>query len=354
LSFIHSAGVEPPFVTKNPDELLEKLKNIQVAGGGDCPEYALSGLKIALQFALPNSLAYVFSDATAKDHHYYEEVVTLIQKKQVTVNFLLTGICDDSSGPGYQVYEKLSRSSNGQVYDMNKSNVKDVLIAIRHSVNYNYAALKSVDIESAGTSRTELKIDKSISELSVSLSGKNPRLTIKDPANETVNNGEELTLNNLKLVKIKDPKIGIHTVETSADSPHSVRLGAISDLKFDFGFSTSPVSKKAETSFQPFVNHKNILTVFTSHPHLLKNLTEILVILVKQNSHDIANQFKIPLKRVSDDIYTTNPFDVPRQMFKLQLNGIDVNGNVIERLLSTGLQGSQGSEQNINCVGSSQ
>ncbi|CRK98213.1 CLUMA_CG011576, isoform A [Clunio marinus] len=258
--------VEPAFQTKNPDDLLAKLKQIQTIGGGDCAEYALTGLKVALQLALPNSLAYVFSDATAKDLAYYEEVLGLIQKKQATVNFLLTGDCDDPAGPGYQVYVKLSRASNGQVYDMNKSNVKDVLLAIRHTVNYNYAALTSVDADSAGTSNTKLNVDKSISELSVSLSGKNPRLTITDPMNETVKSGEELSLMNLKLVKIKDPVDGLWNVETEAESSHSIRLGGISDLKFDFGFSTEVPEKKSETSFQPLASVQNILSIFVIDP----------------------------------------------------------------------------------------
>lgn len=303
----------------------------------------MSGLRIALQFALPNSLAYVFSDATAKDLGYQNAVLSLIQKKQVSVNFLLTGDCDDPTGPGYQFYLKLSRASNGQVYDMNKSNVKDVLLAIRHAVNYNYASLKSVDAESAGTTNTKLNIDKSISELSVSLSGRNPKLTIKDPRNETVRTGEELTLKNLKLVKIKDPIDGLWNVEAAADSSHSIRLGAISEMKFEFGFSIDEPTKNSETSYQPLDARENILAIFVSDPSLIKTLSDVTIILVPSNEHESSLQFKIPLKKLQDDIYVTKAFVVPRQMFKIQLNGVDVNGNVIERLISTGLQSSQGS-----------
>lgn len=342
--------MEPPFDTKNPDELLSKLKHIQTVGGGDCPEYALSGLKIALEFALPNSLAYVFSDATAKDLGYYEQVLGLIQKKQVALNFLLTGNCDDPNTPGYQVYLKLSRASNGQVYDMNKSNVKDVLLAIRHTVNYNYASLKSVDAESAGTTNTKLNIDKSISELSVSLSGKNPRLTIKDPRNETIRSDDELLLTNLRLVKIKDPVDGLWNVESEADSSHSIRLGAISEMKFEFGFSTDEPKKQTETSFQPLDKHKNILSIFVSDPTLIKNLSEVTIVLIPSNAFESSHQFKISLRKVEEQIYSTKAFELPRQMFKIQLNGIDASGNQIERLISTGLHSSQGSMMTVVSV----
>lgn len=328
--------------------MLSKLKYIETVGGGDCPEYALSGLKIALEFALTNSLAYVFSDATAKDLRYIDDVLELIQKKQVSVNFLLTGDCDDPlhQTPGYQVYHKLSRASNGQVYDMKKSNVKDVLMAIRHTVNYNYAALKSVDSESAGTTNTKLQIDKSISEMTVSMSGKNARLTITDPRNETVRNGDELSLDNLRLVKIKDPVGGEWNVQAVADSSHSIRLGAISDMKFEFGFSINEPTKKSETSFQPLSGHKNILSVFVSDPSLIETLSDVSIILIPSSIHESSMQFTLPLTKssISPKIYSTKAFDIPRQMFKIELNGRDaIHGNKIERLLSTGLKSSYGS-----------
>lgn len=334
--------MESPFDTKNADLLLERLNLIRIEGGGDCPEYALSGLKLALESALPNSLAYVFSDATAKDLGHYEEVYGFIQKKQVTVNFLLTGNCHDSSAPGYQVYLKLSQASNGQVYDMKKTNVKDVLLALRHSLNYNYAALKTV-VADAGTTNTKLNVDKSISELSVSLSGKNAQLTIKDPQNETIKAGDELTLQNVKLVKIKNPADGSWDFESTAESSHTILFGAISDLKFNFGFSVVEVKKISETSFQPLRGHQNILSIFVSDPKLVKQLSEVTIFLIPIHAHESSDHFKLPLRNVDDYIYATDPFDIPSQMFKIQLNGIDSNGNLIERLISTGLHSSDGS-----------
>lgn len=314
-----------------------------MGGGGDCPEMALSGLKIGLKLALPNSFAYVFSDASSKDYGFYDEVVALIQKKQVTVNFLLTGACNQENEIMYKVYHKLSRVSNGQVYDMNKKNVKDVLIAIRDTVKHNYAALKSVDVEQGGKSRTDLNVDRSISELKVSIVGRNPQLSIRDPGNVTVTGDEELTLTNLKLVNIKDPKDGVWHIEAGAESSHSIRLSAISDLKFEFGFSLEQVERKSETAFQPLLGHKNILTLFVSDPSLVKDLFNITIILVPSSPSEETKQFVVPLQKREDNIYATKAFDVPRQMFKIQLNGVDVNGNSIERLISTGLISSKGS-----------
>lgn len=262
------------------------------------------------------------------------------------MNFLLTGDCNAQNSYGYQVYHKLSRISNGQVYDMNKNDVKDVLMAIKQSVSHNYAALKSLDVSSSGKSHTDLNVDKSISEISVRLSGRNPTLSIRDPSNETVSGGNELSLQNLKLINIKDPKGGIWTIEAGAESAHSLRLSALSDVKFDFGFSDQEVTKSSETSFLPLVDNKNVLSIFISDPSLIENLANVTIILVPSNPSESAIKFSIPLKRVNDRVYATKPFEVPRQMFRIQLYGTDAAGNAIERLISTGLVANSGSKVN--------
>lgn len=43
---------------------------------------SMSGLQAGLKYALPNSIAYVISDATAKDHDKFRETHNLMQKKQ--------------------------------------------------------------------------------------------------------------------------------------------------------------------------------------------------------------------------------------------------------------------------------
>lgn len=73
--------------TRNPNELLDHLRSVNVYGGGDCPEMSLSGIKLALENALPNSFVYVFTDADAKDEYLFYEVLNLLQQKRTSVRF---------------------------------------------------------------------------------------------------------------------------------------------------------------------------------------------------------------------------------------------------------------------------
>lgn len=55
-NFKRFLGVDPPLNTKDSKDLLNALDKIDIKGGLDCPEVALSGIKDALKYALPNSI----------------------------------------------------------------------------------------------------------------------------------------------------------------------------------------------------------------------------------------------------------------------------------------------------------
>lgn len=73
-------------MTIHRKKLLETLDEFKIWGGGDCPEYTLSGISLALKYALPKSFVYIFTDASAKDYKDLEKtVIEQIQQKQATV-----------------------------------------------------------------------------------------------------------------------------------------------------------------------------------------------------------------------------------------------------------------------------
>lgn len=56
-------------------------------GGGDCPEYAMTGIELALEKSKPNSFLYVYTDAAAKDYALFDRVKSLSLKKSTKVSF---------------------------------------------------------------------------------------------------------------------------------------------------------------------------------------------------------------------------------------------------------------------------
>lgn len=115
--------------TADSNELVQWLNEIHPRGGGDCPEMALTGIKKALELSEAKSHAFVFTDAGAKDHEMEKEVIDLAKGKEITLNFLLTGKCKKETETG-DVFDRLASKTGGQVKDLKKNEVGDVLTAM--------------------------------------------------------------------------------------------------------------------------------------------------------------------------------------------------------------------------------
>ncbi|KAM3965959.1 von Willebrand factor A domain-containing protein 7-like [Aphomia sociella] len=73
-------------ITKDKNVFKSALEKITVNGGGDCPEYAMSGIELGLEKSLPGSYFYVFTDASAKDYKHLKRIQSLAIKKQTQVS----------------------------------------------------------------------------------------------------------------------------------------------------------------------------------------------------------------------------------------------------------------------------
>lgn len=293
---------------------------------------------MALDHALPNSLAYVFTDTSADDYFYYDTVAKLAQEKQVKVSFLLTGVCGGKDTIKYEVFEKLARITDGQIFEMERESVKDVLNEITKSLDPKYESLKSVDFSGPGASKTGISVDKSFKELSVTVSGTNAQLSINDQNNSKVEAKSTFSTENIKIMTF-DVADSSYNIEASANSAYSIRVGGISELKFGFGFSTALTRKRSETAPQPLDGFQNVLSIFVSDPSLVKCMTEVTLIPADASKH--FEQLVVPLKQITKLQFSTKLFEIPKNTFKIQVTGYDSEGTLIERLISVGLEAAQ-------------
>uniref|UniRef100_A0A182R2D1 Cell adhesion molecule n=1 Tax=Anopheles funestus TaxID=62324 RepID=A0A182R2D1_ANOFN len=334
--------VGPRLVTRNKDELLFALDNLQIIGGGDCPEAALEAISSAIEAAMPNSFVYVFTDATAKDFRLDQRVMQLVQKKQTPITFLLTGFCDGKSTPGYQVMNNIAAASNGQVFDLRKDQIEEVLLAIRSTMDIDHVPLKAIDSALPKQHDIDLNVDSTLREFSVSVAGVKPMIEILDPQHEPYNRTRDvLNLENIRVVNVADPSPGKWNIKATSNSSHSVRLSGLSEVQFRFGFSLLEPQDSVSLSHQPVLNKANYLAIEPTDPQLIKTLDSVTIA-----SHNVGTpggakfDFTLPLKLVPGTValYRTDAFDAPRQQFKLNINGKNANGEMIQRLLSTAMQ----------------
>lgn len=311
-------------------------------GNYDYPELPITGLKFALEHAAKNSLAYVFTDALAKDYELFKEVLPTIQKKQVKVNFMLSGdTAAQKTDVKYQVYDDIAIASEGQVFDLSRDIIKDVMLAITQGLDSKFESVESLNFKTAGSTTKPLKVDQSFSSVSVSLAGKNSKLTVKNDKNEDVKSRASFSSANIKFMTF-DVTNSSYTIIASAESAFSIRVGGISELKFEFGFSTYFATEQSETSIRPLVGHKNILSIFISDASLVKCLTHAFILPANEN--EAFPELKISFERGTGNLFASDPFEIPTKMFKIRIHGYDKKGNIIERLISSGIESVTGSE----------
>ena len=335
--------IEDAINTRNPNDIMILLDQLVLdsSKNTDCPEPAVSGLNKALKYALRYSYAYVFTDATAKDYHLANITEQLIQSTQTTVNFLTTDSCNEPSHIRYKIYGEIA-GKNGQVFNVPRNELSRVVSNMKVQLDQKFSSMNSINVGKAGKIKIPFFVDSTMSDVRISLSGSSPKMIIQDPNSEYVT-VKDLVLSNLEFVHIENPLPGKWQLTATSASDFSVRMGAISTVRFDFGFSLERPSKASETLFQPLKGQKNILSIFVSNPELLKSLTSVTIISnedkgISSRKRREARENTLELTKISDNIYVTQAFEFPDELFSILLDGTDISGNQMERLISSSVR----------------
>lgn len=88
-----------PVVFKDSSEgalFVKTIGNLRAHGGGDCPEFTITGISDALYDSIEyGSPLYVFTDATAKDDYKdnIEEIKSFAKDMKITISFFTAGKC---------------------------------------------------------------------------------------------------------------------------------------------------------------------------------------------------------------------------------------------------------------------
>ncbi|XP_063876640.1 hemicentin-1-like isoform X2 [Scylla paramamosain] len=349
----HDPEVGPVTATTDPVKFQESLKESHIFGGGDCPEMAIRAIRMALDISLPHSYVYVFTDARAKDYYLLDDVLQIIQKKQSQVVFVMTGDCDDHTHPGYQAFEDIASTSAGQIFRLNKGNVKEVLDFVRVSLESHKVNLLSLDREDFGPGEESLPllVDPTLKQFTISVSGEKPKIEIFDAAGKDIREEEGvedlLDLENVKIVGVKQPLPGQYNISVGSDSKFTVRATGVSSLSFDHGFSLYPTTDFKETYHRPMTGETSYVLLKPSDVTEFGDLLRLQMI-----SLDGRILEDLPLTRLpgSLPIYNGTAFLTPDQPFNLKIFGRDKHGYDFERISSTAVSSQLPSPPEVNSV----
>ena len=155
--------VGPITRTTNAQNFKNQINKLRLeSGGGDCPELSMSAIREALLLSLDNSFIYVFTDADAKDIHYKDEILDIIQRKKSQVTFIMTGDCGNRSDENYQVYESIAAVSSGFVYHFNKNNMDVMINHLQDSIRNDKVVLLTTHYSEGGQKTWNIPFDSTL------------------------------------------------------------------------------------------------------------------------------------------------------------------------------------------------
>ncbi|XP_047998506.1 hemicentin-2-like [Leguminivora glycinivorella] len=310
--------------TKTRNNFKSTLSSINVDGGGDCPESAMSGIKMGLQNSREGSSIYVFTDASANDYKYYDEVEALSQKMGCQIVFVLTGYCSESDkkSKGYLVYKDLANATNGQVFHLErKSEIGEILKYVQKTIESRHNVLKSKDFSPGYGHTFDIPVDADTKELVIAVSGKNPAVSVTDSGGTKWPTTDITRLSEIAVVKVVDVKPDVYTVEVGSEDETHVVVSGSTTVHFQHGFSTVRPSNIKETVTRPVPGVPSHLSIkLSSEGNVVLDTVQIL-----DMNDKVMSTTKLTLVDKTEQFYTTEKMDPPDHMFKVAINGYDVN-----------------------------
>ena len=202
---------------KTLTEFRNAIDRLRARGGGNCPELALHGLRLALQTCDPRSSIYVFTDAGASDVELKDEVMNLIEAKKSRVTFFYTGRPDRppcGGEPAATLYDSIATRSSGQVLPVSKIEVaKATVVTLGESGPLTATLLNA---QNSNTLRLKFFVDCTITAITVSIaSNESTAINVKvtDPKNKLW----AKTTSSIGKV-FENPVVGVWTVVAKARS----------------------------------------------------------------------------------------------------------------------------------------
>eukprot|EP00058_Branchiostoma_floridae_P004007 XP_002589495.1 hypothetical protein BRAFLDRAFT_88354 [Branchiostoma floridae] len=339
----------PMTITTDPNVHINAINNLNAHGGGDCPELAMTGLILALQNTLPKSQIYLFTDAGAKDVHLLPAVISLIQQKKTKITFLLTGYCSarkrrDIKGSkirtrrqsiGDTPFHTIAQESGGKVYDINKSEVSEVVRVIEVEVNSAPVTVLSYSVTSSGPRDHDIPVDEALLEMVITIesSVESPSCTLYTPSGIVADSAiVEVILNSggYKVVKVSSPAAGLWRLHLNDAQAYSVEVAGKSVM--DFSAEFTDLRAGIPIDGRPIAGLDYVLAVRGTGLENAGSVTSVTLRDVTGTALTTVNLAES--SGVGEAVYTAT-VTPPNQQFRISIAGLDNNGNSFQRLLPT-------------------
>jgi hypothetical protein len=230
LAPFNDPDVGPVTVTTDASAFKDAISAIGASGGGDCPEYSMTGVLQGLSAADEGGSLFLFTDASAKDSSLAGTVSSLATSKDIQVYPFLFGSCS----PIDPAYTRVARESGGQLYFLGRSEAGTITRLADAIVRNDAVSILSIaDNFTAATQAYSFPVDSALSKVTVSTSG-TTGLVLRRPDGSVVAGSDTgvtgLALSTGSVLTITNPPAGNWNVSVSGSGDFSVQVGGESTL----------------------------------------------------------------------------------------------------------------------------
>src|ERR1035441_2251002 len=224
LAPFNDPSVGPVTVTDDPTVFKAAISAIGASGGGDCPEYAMTGILQGLAAADDGGDLFMFTDASAKDSDLAGAASSLATSKDIQIYPMLFGSCSPID-PGFI---RIAKESGGQLFFLARSEAGNITKLADAVVRSNTVNILSIADTFAGASKTyTVPIDSTVTKLTVSASG-TTALTVIRPDSTTVAPSDPgvtpIALSTGSILTINAPPVGVWTITVSGAGDFSLTV----------------------------------------------------------------------------------------------------------------------------------
>ena len=216
---------------------LSALGQLTAAGGGDCPDLALTGLHSAVDNCNSDCSVFVITDADPKDKGSLDRVKNLIVTKRIQVNFILTGSCNSNSID--PVYYQIAEFSLGMVVHIpNKTEFASVIPFIDRSIDHHqrHALLIVNRVPFPQANRFVFDVIENTTVTEIYLSGPNVIASVYSAQDDNALEVEHnISLSTFNVYYFKDAKPGVYVLQVESTGHTSIRVHGYAENGFDVG-----------------------------------------------------------------------------------------------------------------------
>jgi hypothetical protein len=332
LTEFNDPEVGPVHSTSDPEEFKRIVAGVTVRpGNNDKAELAIGGLLLALKNSRPRSTVYLFTDGDAKDWERYQEALTLIYNRKITVYVIRSdrGMTNGAEAMNSSVYTLIAVKSGGQVFFGNKTEVGRLLEITASMTSSSDVTLLTIDSSTPAMPplghNWTLLVDSSVHTMTVSASGINPSIYLFDQ-NDIRVTGLSFQLASVALGQWSRPTAGRMTVQVMAESSYTLRVNALSSLDLQYRFVV--FERKEHFGYFPvrgIPRAGDSVNISLTVVGLTSDQTVDRVFLQMENGTIIDTVVVEKLNDTKNRFITTDAITVPEVSFYVGLEGTEIS-----------------------------